>query len=540
MFENESNLKIRGAEIRREDAYLFIPLFKTEGPYRLPELFKKKGLADTIQELTEAGIFRASALEILPVAKERVILGGLGSAESFHPDRLSALFRELGHRISSLESLCVNIAITAELREVVERFDAISRGEQKPVKPKESAFTITESPDEMEIAPDYFTEYTMEEAVSQAIASMLIGSVSLDTLKSKREPRKEILVGFNAGGLETVLIERAVERGRTLAEFVNRTRTVAMLPGNHFNPDQFESYAKKLARTHKLNIKIMNAAKLKSLGCGGILSVGKGSKIPPRMLIVEYKPLKPMLKGRLVLVGKGITFDSGGISLKPALEMHEMKYDMTGAATALHALALAKARNLPIEVVALLGIAENMPGPESVKPGDVYTAYNGLTVEVQNTDAEGRLLLGDLLAYACKNYRPRYMIDMATLTGACVVALGNEAAALLTRSDDLARRLESASRRSLDRLWRMPHWFQFGMGLRSDISDLRNIAGREAGTISAMRFLSAFVDDGIEWAHLDIAGVAWRKRAGGPHTAGSTGWGIRMLNQFMEDLIEKG
>jgi len=213
-----------------------------------------------------------------------------------------------------------------------------------------------------------------------------------------------------------------------------------------------------------------------------------------------------------------------------------MKYDMCGAAIVVHALALAAKRKLPVHVCGIVGIAENMPGGRAIKPGDVFTAYNGVTVEIQNTDAEGRLVLADLLSYACKNLKPGILFDFATLTGACVVALGHETAGLMTPDDELARRIDAMSRRSLDRTWRLPHWRQYGTGLKSDIADLRNIAGRDGGTITAFRFLSRFVEKGLPWAHFDIAGIAWHSKAYGPRTKGASGWGLAFLNRFFEDL----
>ena len=310
---------------------------------------------------------------------------------------------------------------------------------------------------------------------------------------------------------------------------------MASLPANYLNPANYEQYVQSLAKKHNLKASVFHRSKLESMGCGGIVAVGKGSSIDPRMIILEYEPHTSHDKP-VVFVGKGVTFDTGGISLKPSQNMHEMKYDMCGSALAVQAIALAAAMKVPFPVVSLLGLAENMPSSTAIKPGDVYTAYNGSTVEVQNTDAEGRLILGDLLAYASEHYDPLCMLDFATLTGACVVALGNEAAAVLSASDDLYQRIQKASHRSLDRTWRLPHWPVYGEGLKSDVSDLRNIAERGAGTVSAMRFLAHFVDESIAWAHIDIAGTSWRKKPFASQGSGATAWGVRLLAAFMQDL----
>lgn len=541
MYDAMNNLAIHTAAKEEPGVVTVIPVFSSKGPLQIPELTKKKGLSDTVGRYTESGVFRARPLELLPLMSENVFLIGLGSVETFHPDRLAALFRELGERISPYEGGKFQILFTSELKEVIERFDRIATGKAAMPQSVSQPLYTTDNPDEMEIAPDYFVPFSVTEAVSQMVSGLLIGAANLDLMKTDRKKKKRVDIGFSVPFLSGAKLADAIDRGEKLAKFVNATRVLSVLPGNLLNPDEFERYAKKIARDYKLKVKVFGAAKLKTLGCGGILTVGQGSNIPPRMIIVEHNPQNASKKERLVLVGKGVTFDTGGISLKPSADMHEMKYDMTGAATVLHAVAAARARNLPFHVVGILGIAENMPSGSAVKPGDIYTAYNGRTVEVQNTDAEGRLILGDLLAYGSQHYRGSYMIDFATLTGACRVALGEEAAAVLTLSDSLAARIDAASRKSLDRSWRLPHWYQFGAGLKSDIADLRNIAGREGGTISAMRFLAQFVDlSHIRWAHIDIAGTAWRKKGAGSQPGdGATGWGIRLINQFLEDLAEK-
>ena len=363
----------------------------------------------------------------------------------------------------------------------------------------------------------------------------------MDLFKKGREKRKISIdmIGFSAAGLSHDDLKDALKRGTTLGRMVNGARYVASLPGNHFTPDTCEKYTRALAKEFKLKIQVFNRQKLEKMGCGGIISVGRGSHIDPRMISLEYKPKKKSFKGRVVLVGKGITFDTGGISLKPPGDMHEMKFDMCGAGLVLHAMALAAERELPIEIVGLIGVAENMPGGAALKPGDVYTAYNGMSVEVQNTDAEGRLVLADVLSYAVETYKPDYLLDFATLTGACVISLGHEAAGVMTSTEELAERIDLASRKSLDRSWRLPHWKTYGERLKSDVADLRNIGDRAGGTLSAMRFLSNFVPRDVKWAHLDIAGTAWRGKGRGSQPGGATGWGIRMLNQFFENLIDE-
>ena len=244
-------------------------------------------------------------------------------------------------------------------------------------------------------------------------------------------------------------LKSVLKRGQNISEMIHGARYLASLPGNYMNPENYEKYARGLAQEFQLKIKVFDESALKKSGCGGILAVGQGSAIPPRMIVLEYQPKKKKVLRPLLLVGKGITFDTGGISLKPPSEMHEMKYDMCGSALALHSIALAAAQELELPVLALLGIAENMPDAKAIKPGDVYTAYDDSTVEVQNTDAEGRLVLGDLLAYGAKNYDPLCILDFATLTGACVIALGHDATAVMSASQNLHARIKRASQRSL-------------------------------------------------------------------------------------------
>ena len=320
-----------------------------------------------------------------------------------------------------------------------------------------------------------------------------------------------------------------LEKNKVVSQHLNEIRFIAHLPANHYTPEEFVASAKELSKQYKLALKVWDEPELRKEKLGGILSVCEGSDKKPKMIVLEYK--HPKAKSTLALVGKGLTFDAGGISLKPASEMHEMKYDMCGAATALHAIGAIAGLKLEVNIITALGVAENMPDGKAIKPGDVYTAYNGMTVEVQNTDAEGRLVLGDVLSYITRNYKPDYVIDLATLTGAVIIALGHEAAGLMTSSDILRQVLLTASEHSQDRLWELPFWEEYGEDLKSDIADVRNITGggKGAGTISASRYLSKFSENNVPYAHLDIAGTAWRKGKSGTQTSGPTGWGIRLL-----------
>jgi leucyl aminopeptidase len=263
---------------------------------------------------------------------------------------------------------------------------------------------------------------------------------------------------------------------------------------------------------------------------GGLLGVNAGSARPPVFLVGEYAPAKA--RGTAVLVGKGITFDSGGISLKPAPSMGEMKYDMMGAATAFACLACAKALALPVRIVALAPVTENMPGGTATRPGDILRMRNGKTVEVDNTDAEGRLILGDALSYA-EAFHPDVLVDFATLTGAVQIALGSECAGIMSTDDGLARAIRDAGEATGERVWRLPLWDEYRENLKSEWADMRNTGGRSAGTINGGIFLKEFAPAGVPWAHLDIASVAHFEKEQSGWPAGASGFGVALTMEFL-------
>ncbi|EMN13325.1 leucyl aminopeptidase family protein [Leptospira borgpetersenii] len=334
--------------------------------------------------------------------------------------------------------------------------------------------------------------------------------------------------------------EKGLKRGKVVSRYVNGARFIAHLPANHFTPEDFVSRSKEIAKENGLKITVFDEPQLKKEKMGGILSVCEGSDKKAKMILLEYTPAKPSTKKKLAIIGKGLTFDSGGISIKPAQDMHEMKYDMCGAAAAIHAIGAIAELGLGVPVIAAIGVAENMPDAAAIKPGDVYTAHNGITVEVQNTDAEGRLVLGDVLSYVGKKFKPDYMLDLATLTGAIIISLGHEAAGVMSNSEPLTNLLKEASASSDERIWEMPLWEEYSEDLKSDIADIRNIAGRAGGSLSAAKFLERFVDPKIAWAHIDIAGAAWRKKASGTQIGnGPTGYGVRLLVDLAERIGKK-
>ncbi|MCP5149327.1 MAG: leucyl aminopeptidase [Ectothiorhodospiraceae bacterium] len=324
-------------------------------------------------------------------------------------------------------------------------------------------------------------------------------------------------------------VTRGIEHGLALAAGLALAKDLGNLPGNVCTPSHLADEARKLARRHPaVSARVRGEADIKRLGMGTFLSVARGSREPPRLITIEYKGGKRGHKP-IALVGKGVTFDSGGISLKPAATMDEMKYDMCGAASVIGTIEAVASMKLPINVVGVIPATENLPGGNATKPGDVVTSMSGQTVEILNTDAEGRLILCDALTY-CARYRPETVIDIATLTGACVIALGAHASGLFANDDALADALLAAGERSGDRAWRMPVWDEYGEALKSNFADVANVGGREAGAVTAACFLARFAKD-LRWAHLDIAGSAWR----GGKDKGSTGRPVRLLTQYLLD-----
>lgn len=320
----------------------------------------------------------------------------------------------------------------------------------------------------------------------------------------------------------------AVQTGRLCAEAQNFARTLVALPGNVVTPAYLASCAEELGRRHGLAVQCWGRDRLAAEGFGALLAVARGSEEEPRLLILDH----PGEGGPpLVLVGKGVTFDSGGISLKPAQGMESMKYDMAGGAAVLGALQAVAALGLRRRVVGLVPAAENLPSGRALKPGDVIRGVAGLSIEIVSTDAEGRLLLSDALAFA-RRLEPEAMVDLATLTGACVVALGRHAIGLMSNDDELADRILVAGERAGERAWRLPLWPGYRKQLDSEIADIKNSGGREAGAITAGWFLREFAG-ASPWAHLDIAGTAWAEEASGWQPKGPTGVGVRLLVEWL-------
>ncbi|NMG73509.1 leucyl aminopeptidase [Aromatoleum diolicum] len=366
-------------------------------------------------------------------------------------------------------------------------------------------------------------------ALQQLTRAIADGAYRFDATKSKNKDEKR------RGARKVVLLTRhkvaanmetSVKRGQAIAEGMALAKDLGNLPGNICTPTHLAETAQELGKQFKLKVEVLERDEMEKLGMGSLLSVARGSHQPPKFIVMHYKGAKAKDKP-VVLVGKGITFDTGGISLKPGAEMDEMKFDMCGAASVLGTFKALARMALPINVVGIVPTTENMPGGGATKPGDVVTSMSGQTIEILNTDAEGRLILCDALTYA-ERFKPACVVDIATLTGACVVALGKIPSGLLANDDALARELIDCGTTSGDRAWQLPLWDEYQELLKSNFADMGNIGGRYAGTITAACFLARFTK-AYKWAHLDIAGTAWLSG----DAKGATGRPVPLLSEFL-------
>jgi leucyl aminopeptidase len=330
---------------------------------------------------------------------------------------------------------------------------------------------------------------------------------------------------------------RGVATGVTVAECVNLARELSNQPGNELPPAALAAEAQRVAKEVGLRCRVLGPDELQKRKMAAILAVGMGSAHSPRLIVLEHgaRAARGARRNRptVCLVGKGITFDSGGISIKPAQGMGEMKHDMSGAAAVIGTLRAAAVLKLPLHVVGVIGAAENMPSGTAYRPGDIVRAMSGKTIEIVNTDAEGRVVLADALHFARTEFEPDAMIDLATLTGACVVALGNWCSGLFGNDEALIERVRRAGEASAERVWPLPLWDEHKQHVKSRVGDLKNSAGREAGAITAAAFLAYFAE-GTPWVHLDIAGTGWTEKAAPYQTPGATGVGVRLLVQALE------
>jgi leucyl aminopeptidase len=365
--------------------------------------------------------------------------------------------------------------------------------------------------------------------VATAVAVAGEAVYRFDQMKSKPESARPALRRLALGAGAKSAVRRAtagLEEGLAISHGASLAKDLGNLPPNVCTPSYLADQARELAKRYRMKVTVLEREDMEKLGMGALLAVAQGSAQPPKLIVLEYRA-GPKTQKPVALVGKGITFDTGGISIKPSPEMDEMKFDMCGAASVLGTLKAIGEMRLPINVVGLIPTTENMPGGRAVKPGDIVTTMSGQTVEILNTDAEGRLILCDALTYAGR-YEPSTVIDIATLTGACVIALGHVASGLYANDDGLAKEVLTAADAAFDRAWHMPLWDDYQDQLKSNFADFANIGGRPAGSVTAACFLARFTKK-YRWAHLDIAGTAWRSGK----DKGASGRPVPLLTQFL-------
>jgi leucyl aminopeptidase len=498
----ELTVKVGGLDKEAVDAIVLM-LYEGEAPPQAAESIIDKALDGAVTMLRKDGEFTGKAKQQLSLQTQgrlkakKVVLIGLGTPEK---STLEGLRQATGSAAQYTRGLgATTMAVAVE-----------SAG-QAPIGPSE---------------------------VAQAVAEgMVLGLYRFDKFKTEENDRREVssvtLIAHNRE--QAKIIRHAAEVGRILGESANFARSLINHPANTMTPTILAEQARQMAKDCQLKCEVLERKDMEKLGMGLLLGVAQGSEEAPKFIILEHRGGKRG-QGNVVFIGKGITFDSGGISIKPAEGMERMKYDMSGGAAVIGALRAAALLHVPQNVIGLIPATENLPSGKATKPGDVHRAMNGKTAEIVNTDAEGRLILGDALAYAAR-FKPVVCVDLATLTGACVVALGHEAIGMLgnAQGEGLMDRLRRAGEYTGERVWQLPLWDEYLEHVKSDVADVKNVGmGRAAGTIAGAAFLAKFVD-GYPWVHLDIAGTAWADREQPYKPKGGTGVGVRLLTQMLLD-----
>ena len=382
------------------------------------------------------------------------------------------------------------------------------------------------------VLPDNFP-LKVDLAVSAIVEGVDLSLYSFDKYKKEKNLKLQNL---------TILVSdknkilQHISKSKIISESVNFARNVANLPPNECAPIQLAGFAKSLAAKNKLKCTVLSKNELQQKGFGGITAVGKGSKNEPKLIILEYNGKKDDVP--TVIVGKAVTFDTGGISIKPADKMDEMKFDKCGGCTVLGIMKAVSELKLPVNVVGIIPSVENMPGGESYRPGDIIRLYGGSTAEILNTDAEGRLILSDALSYGIKTYKPKAILDFATLTGACIVALGANVAGLVSNNNNIINKVKRSSDRTGEEVWQLPLNDDYMDMIKSDYADIKNVGtGRVAGTITAAAFLANAVGN-VPWAHFDIAGTAWMQTGSKEksyNSKGATGFGVRLVIDYLSN-----
>jgi len=492
-------IRVRTGELRDLGAEaLVLTLFEETGLQDKTILAIDDQLGGLIREVWEAGDFKGKAdqLTLLYTRRaqpsKRVVLVGLGKEDKFGPNRL----REAAGRVSNrLQALGVESYALA--------------------------------------LPTIKDQDTDRGRLAQAvIEGGILGAYRFKEYKTKEEEVKEIKEICLLHDGDKGEIERGLTKGQIVARAVCRVRDLVNRPGNTLTPSALAEEARSIAREEGLSCQILEEDQIRALNMGALLAVAQGSQQPPRFIILEHnQPAEG--QPTIVLIGKGLTFDSGGISIKPSEKMEEMKYDMAGGAAVLGTMQAVARLQLPLHVVGLVPATENLPSGTALKPGDIVRSLSGKTIEIISTDAEGRMILADALTYA-ERYRPTAVIDLATLTGACVIALGHLASGIMGNDPTLIERIKKAAELSEERVWELPLWEEYDEQIKSEVADIKNVGGRPAGTITGAAFLKKFAEK-FSWAHIDIAGTAWTEKDKPYIPKGATGVGVRLLVQLLED-----
>ena len=379
--------------------------------------------------------------------------------------------------------------------------------------------------------------YDADAAARLALAASL-RAWRYDRYRTKlKDKQKPTLTKLTIVGAPSDAASRWEERWQPVYDGVAFTRELVTEPANIIYPETFVERVQAAAKGTGLEVEALDGDAMRKLGMGALLGVAQGSIRDPRLLVIRWNGGNDG-EVPVAFVGKGVTFDTGGISIKPAAGMEAMKWDMGGAGAVAGAMIALAKRKAKANIVAICGLVENMPDGNAQRPGDVVTSMSGQTIEVINTDAEGRLVLADAITYVQRNYKPKVIVDLATLTGAILISLGHEFGGLFTPDDDLANQLLGAGQATGDKLWRQPMADSFDKLIDSPIADMKNVGPREGGSITAAQFINRFVENGTRWAHLDIAGMAWSDKADTTYDKGATGYGVRLIDRFVEASVE--
>lgn len=389
------------------------------------------------------------------------------------------------------------------------------------------------------MALDYAKDCKLKEGefMSLLASGIVTKSYRFDKYRTtEKEDKKPSLKEVTIATADSAKAKKEFVNATAVIEAVNYAKDLVSEPANILNPETYAARLKKLTEMG-LKIEVLGEKKMKELGMGALLGVGQGSAVESQMVILSWQGGNAK-DAPIAFVGKGVTFDTGGISIKPAANMEDMKWDMGGSAAVVGTLLALAKRKAKVNAVGVVGLVENMPGGNAQRPGDVVTSMSGQTIEVLNTDAEGRLVLADALHYCETKYKPKLIVDLATLTGAIIMALADEYAGLFSNCDKLSKQLAEAGEAMNEKLWRFPLHDNYDKMINCDIADMKNIGSGGAGSITAAQFLKRFVKN-TDWAHLDIAGTAWSKKDEGLHGKGATAFGVRLLNKFVADNYEK-